>query len=157
MALPLSGRSVRSVPTGSKSEEKIRSGCMYKSWHNHKDSIGHLKISGAYLNKGSLLADTLGGEALIILWVPLGPLAWWSLLLINVLYVIFKGREYKTLHVTEGQAITPLGLLEILPGIYILSPSMLSVEGHSINILILRYESKRVIYWCHFLHINLCA
>lgn len=99
-------------------------------------------MSGAYLNKVSLLGDTLGEKkkTLVIPWIPLRPLVWWSLLLINVPCVFFNWSEYKTLHVTEGQAITPLGLLETLPGIYILSLSMLLIQGRSTNILILRYK-----------------
>lgn len=48
---------------------------MYRIPVYGKGNVGHLKMSGAYLNKESLLAITLKKEkVLVILWLPLGPL-----------------------------------------------------------------------------------
>lgn len=89
---------------------------------------------------------------LVIPCIPLGPEAWWSLLLVDVPGVVFNWSEYRTLYATEGQAITLKGHIDTLPGIDTLFSSKIFVQGHTTSILILGYESKRDIYWCYCLH-----
>lgn len=93
-------------------------------------------------NKRFNFVVTVKKKFLVVPWLPLGPLlVWWSLLPINVQGVIFffSWNEYKTLHVTEGQAIILWGHGELLPGIDIFFSCKPSVQGHTTNILILEY------------------